>query len=166
MNRAQYPNGLDPKRVRLFRCPRGTLRLTITGDRSCLRVQVARGAPLSDPDHYIAILDEADEEVCMMENPEELDEASLQTLREELARRYMTALVEKVYSVRSESGASYFDVQTHRGRREFVVQHIQESARWLGERRLLLVDVDGNRFEIPDLHALDKTSARLLQRVL
>lgn len=46
------------------------------------------------------------------------------------------------------------------------MQNAQESARWLGERRLLRLDVDGSRFEIPDLNAFDRRSARLLWSVL
>ena len=36
----------------------------------------------------------------------------------------------------------------------------------LGERRLLLVDVDGNRFEIPDLDGLDKQSLGYIEQVI
>ena len=78
----------------------------------------------------------------------------------------MTAMVQRIYSVQNELSVSYFDVQTNRGRREFVIQNIHESTRWLGERRLLLLDVDGNRFEIRDLDTLDKRSVRLLKVVL
>jgi len=137
--------------------------MTILGDRSYRKVQVVRAAPLSDPDHYISFLDENGDEICMVRDPADLDPASRQVVREELSRRYMTAAVQRVYSVRNELGASYFDVQTDRGRREFVVQNAEDSARWLGERRLLLVDADGNRFEIPDLDALDKRSVKLLE---
>ncbi len=125
-----------------------------------------RAAPLSDPDHYISFLDGNGEEICMVRDPAELDSATRRILREELNRRYMTAVVQRIHSVRNELGTSYFDVQTNRGRREFVVPNIRESARWLGERRLLLLDVDGNRFEIPDLDAFDKRSVKLLERAV
>ncbi|RLI06322.1 hypothetical protein DRO22_01340, partial [Candidatus Bathyarchaeota archaeon] len=51
-------------------------------------------------------------------------------------------------------------------RRDFVIQGVQDNIVWLGERRLLFVDVDGNRFEIPDYSSLDKKSASLLEEVL
>ena len=161
-----HPERVDVKKIRLFREPAWILRMTILGDRSYLKVQVVRAAPLSDPHHYISILDGSGEEIYMVGNPADLDEDSRRILREELEHRYITAVVERVYSARNELSASYFDVQTNRGRREFVVQNVEESVRWLGKRRLLLVDVDGNRFEIPDLNALDKRSAKLLELTL
>jgi energy-coupling factor transporter ATP-binding protein EcfA2 len=161
-----HPESVEPKQIQLFREPPWILRVTILGERSYIKVQVVRAAPLSAPDRYISLLDGSGEEICLVRDPAELDEVSRQIIREELNRRYMTATVERIHSVQNELGVSYFDVQTNRGRREFVVQNIQEDIRQLGERRILLLDVDGNRFEIPDLNALDKRSARLLKLVL
>ena len=78
----------------------------------------------------------------------------------------MFASIERVTSVRNEFGTSYWDVLTNRGEREFVMQNASENAQWLGDHRLLLVDADGNRFEIPDLNALDKKSLRYVELVL
>ena len=86
--------------------------------------------------------------------------------REELDRRYLTALIGRVTSIRNEFGTSYWDVETDRGQREFVVQNVAENAQWLGDHRLLIVDVDGNRFEIADLTALDKRSLAAVEQVL
>ena len=87
-------------------------------------------------------------------------------IQEELDRRYLTSTIASVLSVRNEFGTSYWDVETNRGRREFVVQNVAENAQWLGDHRLLLVDVDGNRFEVPDLNGLDKKSLGLVEMVL
>ena len=57
-------------------------------------------------------------------------------------------------------------METDRGQREFVVQNVAENAQWLGDHRLLIVDVDGNRFEIADLTALDKRSLAAVEQVL
>ncbi len=161
-----HPEQVDMARVRLFREPRWMLRLTIDGDRSYTRVKVVRAAPLSHPRRYICLLDEKDEEVCMIPDLKELDEGMRAILEEELDRRYLTSTVQRVLSMRNEFGTSYWDVETNRGRREFVVQNAAESAQWLGEHRLMLVDVDDNRFEIPDLRGLDKKSLSLAEMVL
>ena len=55
---------------------------------------------------------------------------------------------------------------TDRGQREFVVQNVAENAQWLGDHRLLIIDVDGNRFEIPRLDGLDKRSLGMVEQVL
>ena len=79
---------------------------------------------------------------------------------------YLTSTVQRVESIRNEFGTSYWDVQTDRGQREFVVQNVAENAQWLGDHRLLIIDVDGNRFEIPHLEALDKRSLSMVEQVL
>lgn len=161
-----HPEHVDLGKIRLFREPPWILRLTIEGDRSYLKVKVVRAAPLSYPDQYICLLDAKDEEICMIEDLQQVSEEMRAIIKEELDRRYLTSIVERINSVRNEFGTSYWDVQTHRGRREFVVQNAAENAQWLGDYRLLLIDVDGNRFEIPRLDRLDKRSLGFLEQVL
>ena len=161
-----HPEQVDPKDIRLFWEPPWRLRMTIEGDRSYLRVKHVRAAPLSHPSQYICFLDEKDEVICMVRDLDEIRQEYRQLVCEELDRRYLTARVERIVSIRSDFGVSYWDVETDRGCREFVAKDIAENAQWLGENRLLVVDVDGNRFEIPDLSALDKKSARLIDLVL
>jgi hypothetical protein len=57
-------------------------------------------------------------------------------------------------------------VDTDRGQREFVAKNIAENAQWLGETRLFILDVDGNRFEFSDLSKLDKQSLAFIDVVL
>ena len=68
--------------------------------------------------------------------------------------------------MRNEYGVSYWDVETDRGQREFVAKNVAENARWLGDNRLFILDVDGNRFEFSDLTQLDKRSKALIEVVL
>ena len=151
-----HPENVDIAKLRLFREPAWTLRLTIDEDRSYLKVKVVRAAPLSYPERYISFLDAKDEEICMVDDLKQLDQQARDLIEEELDRRYLTATIQEVYTVRNEYGTSYWDVATDRGQREFVVQNVSENAQWLGDHRLLIIDVDGNRFEIPRLDELDK----------
>ena len=161
-----HPEHVAPETIRLFREPPWVSRLTIEGDRSYLKVRVVCAAPLSQPDRYICLLDEKNEVICTVEDPIDLDEASQRVIKEELEQRYMTAIIKRVDSLKSEFGVSYWEVQTDRGNREFVVRNASENAQWITDRRLLLLDVDGNRFEISNLERLDKKSRGLIEMVL
>ena len=161
-----HPKHVEPETIRLFREPPWVLRLTIEGDRSYLKVRVVCAAPLSQPDRYICLLDEKNEVICTVEDPIVLDAASQRMIKEEIEQRYMTAIIKRVDSLNSEFGVSYWEVQTDRGNREFVVRNVSENAQWITDRRLLLLDVDGNRFEISNLEVLDKKSRALIQMVL
>ena len=161
-----HPEHVDPKDIRLFREPPWALRMTIEGDRSYLKVKIVRAAPLSQPSRYFCFLADKDEIICTVEDPRVLDPDSRRIIQEELDQRYMTAVIKRLHSLRNEFGVSYWDVQTNRGRREFVVRNVSENAQWFSERSLLLVDVDGNRFEIPSLDELDSKSLKLIEMVL
>ena len=110
-----HPEQVAPEVIRLFREPPWVLRLTIEGDRSYLKVRVVCAAPLSQPDRYICFLDEKNEVICTVEDPIDLDAASQRIIKEEIEQRYMTAIIKRVDSLRSEFGVSYWEVQTDRG---------------------------------------------------
>ncbi len=161
-----HPDDVNSEKIRLFRKPAWRLRMTIMGDRSYLKVKIVRAAPLSEPDRYICFLDEKDEVICMVDDLHLLTVKNQAIIREELARRYLTSRVERVHSIRNEYGVSYWDVSTDRGRREFIAKNVAENAQWLGDRRLMILDVDGNRFEVADLFAMDKKSVGLIEMVV
>ena len=161
-----HPEAVDPAAIRLFREPAWRLRMTIEEDRSYTRVKVVRAAPLSEPDRYICFLDVKDEAICMIKDLEELRAENHEIVREELEMRYLTAYVTRVTNLRNEYGVSYWEVETDRGRREFVAKNVAENAQWLGDSRLFILDVDGNRFEFSDLRKLDKKSQAFIDVVL
>src|SRR5260370_39060362 len=99
----------------------------------------------------------------MVVEPSALDCDGSQIRGEDLDRRYLTSAIRRIHRARREAGACYFDADTSRGRREVVVKETPETIRWLRDHRLLLVDVDGNRFEAHDIRELDRKSASLLQ---
>jgi len=155
----------DPATLNIFYEPKDRLRLTI-GDVSYHMVKPVWAAPLSRPKTYLAILDGKGKEIVMVPDPRTLPKASREAVEEELRRRYLTATVLRVAHAKQEFGATYWSVESSRGPRDFVTQSLQENAIWLGTGHLLLIDVDGNRFEIPDIAALDPASQRYIDTIL
>lgn len=147
--------------VQLSRASSG-LVLTLADGRSVSDVQVVRAAPLSAPDGFIAFLDAGGHEVCLVRDLSDLPPESRTLVKQELQARYLISAIQKVRAFRREGGTLYLQVETDRGGKELVVQHSDESVRWLDDHSLLLIDVDGNRFELRDLNALDRASARIL----
>jgi hypothetical protein len=154
---------MQPETLKLFYQPKDRLRLTVEGDRSYPTVKPAWAAPLSHPNAYLALLDGKGKEIVTLADPTTLPTASWAAAQEELRRRYLTATVTAISHARQEFGATYWTVGTDRGPRDFVTQNLQENAIWLGDTHLLLLDVDGNRFEVPDIGALDAASRHLLE---
>ena len=161
-----HPDSVEASKIRLFKEPEWILRMTIDGDRSYTRIKVVRAAPLTEPNRYYCILDIKDEAICMVTDLTDLPEESRTLVHEELDKRYLTAEVQKIISLQNEYGVTYWTVQTDRGEREFVAKSVAENAQWLSDSRLMIFDVDGNRFEVPDMTALDRRSQGLLESVL
>ena len=99
--------------------------------------------------------------ITLVDRLDELAPRLAEVANEELRRRYLTARVEEIHHIRTEFGVTYWQVRTDKGERDFVVQSLSESCIWLSDRHLLLVDVDGNRFEIADRAGLDPPAGRL-----
>ncbi len=151
--------------LNLFYEPEDRLRLTVD-DRSYPTVKPVWSSPLSHPGRYLALLDGKGQEIVTIAELTELPPPSLAAVREELSRRYLTATVLDITHAKGEFGATYWHVETDRGPRDFVTQSLQENVQWLSASHLLLTDVDGNRFEIPNVQALSDRSRAFLSRIL
>ena len=155
---------IEPADLTLFYDPPGTLRLTVGTDCSYPQVRLYQAWPLSAPTRFLSLVDGKGE--VMVEDLAQLAPPSREVAREELARRYLTARVLAVDEIRTEFGVTYWHVTTDKGRRDFVVQSMSESSVWLSDTHLLVVDVDGNRFEFPDLGSFDRATTERLATVL
>jgi hypothetical protein len=156
---------LDPKRIRVYRMA-GVPRLTLDNDRSWIKVSVARAFPLSDPDHYLGFLDGAGKDVGLLYDPSLLDPDSRKVVEEELEKRYFVPVVERVLTVKEEFGTVYWTVETDRGQKEIIVRNLRDNLQELSASRVILTDVDGNRFEFPDTGKLDGKSQGIILRNL
>lgn len=152
--------------LKLFYEPKDRLRLTIGEEKSYPTVKPAWSSPLTHPGKYLALLDGKGKEITTITDPKTLSNESYAAVTEELRRRYLTATVTEITEAKAEFGATYWHVETDRGTRDFVTQSLQENVQWLSPIHLLLTDVDGNRFEIPDVGALDGKSRGYLERIL
>jgi hypothetical protein len=159
----EYDAPLDPKRVRLFRDATGLLRMTIEGDRSYLDVKLAYAFPVTDPDHFIGVLDGKDRSIGMLDNLDALDATSRPLACEVLRQRYFIPEILRLKDLREEFGVVYFHVETDRGPRQFVVRGLRDSIEILDNGGMLIADTDGNRYGIRKWQALDARSRRLLE---
>ena len=157
---------MNPAELRLFYEPKDRLRLTIGAEKSYPTVRPVWAAPLSRPNTYLALLDGKGEQIVLLPDPHTLPAESWLAVQEELKRRYLTAIVTVILNARVEFGATYWHVVTDRGERDFVTQSLQENAIWLSDTHLLLLDVDGSRFEISDTSALDVRSQAFIATIL
>lgn len=153
---------LDPKAVRLYRNRFQELCLRIHGGEEHSKVNAVRAFPLSDPDHFISFHCEKGDPIGMIGSAEDLDAHSKGVLDEGLARAYFMPKIVEIRDIKEEFGSQRWEVQTDRGPRAVEIRH-REDLRSLPGRRVIIRDVDGSRFEIPDYGVLDSRSRTLLE---
>lgn len=138
----------------------------IENERCVIGVRPVWASPLSRPDRFLALLDAKGGELALWSEPRQsLSDDSWRAAQLEMRRRDLTARIARIESLREENGAAYFAVETDRGARDFVATNLSSSVVPFGDNRLLIVDADGNRFEIADIAALDERSRSLLDEL-
>jgi hypothetical protein len=157
---------LTETELKLFFSPKDRLRLTVGNERSYPTVKPAWASPLTYPERFLSLQDGKGDEIVLIDDPKRLPKESLEAVNLELSRRYLTATIEEVEDARSEFGVTYWHVKTNRGMRDFVTQSLQENAQWLSPDHLLLIDVDGNRFELKNVESMDERSRAFLATIL
>ena len=120
------------------------------------RVALHRAFPFTDPDKYISVResDPKAREIGIIKDLNELDEQTAELLREQMNVRYFTPKIIGINDVKDEYGYAYFDVRTDHGDCRFTTWSGGGSIARLSETRLIFSDIDGNRFELPDIRKL------------
>jgi hypothetical protein len=160
------PRYLDPKKIRLSRSPLGSPRLVIQDEVCYPRITVRRILPLSDPEHYISLGVDDELEIGMIVDPSKLDAETRKILHEELDKRYFTPIIQKIHGVKERFGVHEWQVETSRGKITFSVQGLHQNVKQVPPARLLVTDVRGNRYDIPDYRRLDLQSFHHIERHL
>ena len=137
-------------------------------DKVYPRVNVVRMFPFSDSDKFISIrnAEEPFEEIGIVEDLNDVCEEVRVLLLEQLSLRYFTPIIKKVRSIKDEYGYSYWDVVTDRGDCKFTVKMGGKSISHLSETRVLIMDIDENRFEIPDVSKMTAVERKKLDLFL
>jgi len=127
------------------------------------RVFLHRSFPNEMTENYISVLDRDNNEIGMIRDINDFDETAKELLRRELKRKYHVFTIKKISSVKEKYGYSYWNITDETGEREFTVQDTYKSITKITSERVCVTDIDGNRYEIPSLSALDRRSAKRIE---
>ena len=130
------------------------------------RVKPVRLFPFTDPTKYISIRDMKDVEIGVIEDLEQLPKETAEILNKQLEIFYFTPVITKIIGIKDEYGYAYFHVMTDRGECRFAINMGANAVSKLSDTRLLITDLDGNRFEIADVQALTVKEQRKLDLFL
>lgn len=132
------------------------------------RVRIVRLFPFSDADKYLSIRDhgDADKEIGIIEDLNAMSDETKNLINEQLTLSYFTPVISKIYEIKDEYGYAYFKVETDKGECRFAISMGSNAVTKLSETRLIIKDVDENRFEIKDVDKLSRKERRMLDLFL
>src|SRR5215469_13708698 len=141
----------------------GRLVLTEPSGRTHVGVEPVRAFPLSDPNHWVALVDAEGHEVFHVESLDNLPPAVRQLLEAELAAREFVPIIERVVRTSGEIFPAQWDVETDRGATTLNLDS-EDDIRRIGSHRVLITDARKMRFQVPDTRTLNAYSRRVLER--
>ena len=105
-------------------------------------------------------------EVGIISNISVFNEQQQKYLADELNRKYFIPVIEIIYSVKDRYGFSYWEVKTNTGRIKFTVHDAYRNILKITEDRIMVSEVNGNRYEVASLKNLDRQSFRKIELFL
>ena len=130
------------------------------------RVKLIRTYPYTLTDEYICVHDLEDKEIGIIRSLNDLDETSSECAKKELHSRYYCPTITTVKSVKERMGHFYFQTIIDGKEKNFTVRDITRNMRFATGDTLLIFDMDGNRYVIPEFEKTEPKSKRLLEPYL
>lgn len=154
---------LTPENASFF-MKNGFLYISYNGKEQ--RAFLCRQFPFERLWEFISVLDGEQCEIGIIRNIAQFEGEANRLLTEELERRYYSPVIKSIKSAKERYGFSYWKVETDEGELGFTLHDTYRSIIRAGEKRIIFMDVDGNRFEIPDVEQLDRKSYKKIELYL
>lgn len=133
------------------------------------RVAVLRMFPLQYAEEYLCVrvinYDRFDKEAetGIIRNLKDFPENAVRLVRAELEKRYFVPDIINVNEIKEQVGHILWKVTTNKGEREFTLTDMSSNITALDGGQLLLTDVYGNRYRIPDISRLDDKTIQIIE---
>jgi hypothetical protein len=105
-------------------------------------------------------------EIGIISNISVFDELQQSYLTEELSRKYFIPIIDAITSVKEKYGFSYWETNTNVGKIKFTVHDAYRNILKITDDRIMVTDVNGNRYEILSLDKMDRKSFRRIELFL
>ena len=149
------------------------------GGFTCLRyngedykhIVLRRIMPIDQPLHYISVADQENKEIGILKAVADLPDGQREIVERELDSRYYSPEVLDIISVKDKLGYVYMEMRLRNKQgkeydKSCAIKDVSRNIRMLSNNSVIIFDVDGNRYVVSDLGALNKQSLRRLDAYL
>lgn len=138
----------------------GFLKLDLE-DKTYDKVTLTRLLPYSDEESYITVIADK-EEIGIIEHLKGMEEEQYLQIIDYLNYKYYIPEITKITSVREKMGFLYIDLETTAGKKEVCIADFVSNIRLIKGTLLSITDVEGNKYCVRNIEALDKESIQKL----
>jgi len=161
---------LTPDNARIHLGGHNALHVTVMDECVYQGVYALRCLPVQNPSEFISLRylnsENRDQEVGIIRNLADWPEETVNLVHQSLLRRYFVHEVRSIHSIKPFQNFLTFNVDTHLGPMEFIMSYSYDSARDYGQQGKILIDVEDNRFLVPDIHALTPAERKIFERYI
>jgi hypothetical protein len=152
------PRYLTPEMARIHLGSRNALHVTVLDDRIYGGVYAAYVFAVRHPRRYVSLRYKnakgEEIEVGIIRDLADWPDADRALVEEAVHRHYFVHTITRIDHIGWKYGFIAFDVQTDKGPAQFLMRWQHDRAHDYGRTGKILLDVDENRYLIPDLQAL------------
>ena len=133
------------------------------------RVVIRRSFPVTAPSEFLSVREPdtrkkgRGSEIGMIRHLDVFDKATVDLINAELDLRYFTPEIKRITAAKEKFGYCYWEADTSAGHVSFVLNNPFGNIRKLEDGRILIADMDGNCFLVPDPEALDRQSYKVIE---
>lgn len=161
-------NYLTPETAEFSETPGGFAALKVGGEEY-KNVNILRTFPFTAEDRYLSVRkpDGKQEEIGIIEDLSVFDDATKELIGRQLKLRYFIPKINRIYSIKEENGHTYWSVGTDKGKCRFISSSGSAGAvQNVSEKRIIIKDLNENRYEITDITALTTKEMKKLDLYL
>lgn len=133
-----------------------------TGEK-LTELEVHRLFPKSGGNRYLVLLDKEGEQKAIIRNADDLMPESKEVVLKALDEYYMMPRIIRFIEMTEKYRVWMWTAETDRGILKFEIRNHIHSVKPLYDGRVLIIDANDNRYEIPDYRKMDKRSIKLLE---
>lgn len=130
------------------------------------RVFFHRAFPYELPNCFISVQDEDGREYGIIRDLDDFNGNGREIVDAALHRKYFCPEIKRILKLEEQFGYSMWKVETDIGPMEMVLKDTFGSIIRISDTYLVIVDVSGNRYLLPDVSALDRKSYRKIELYL
>ena len=161
---------MDLKEAQFYLTEGGFAGLRYKGE-DYKHIVLRRIMPIDQPLHYISVADQDNKEIAIIKAVADLEDTQREIVERELDNRYYSPQVLDIMSVKDKLGYVYMEMRLRNKQgkeydKSCAIKDVSRNIRMLSNNSVIIFDVDGNRYVVSDLGALNKQSLRRLDAYL